>query len=462
MEHDKPTDPRVDTPWPPLEEIVSGISGWMLPARWHLGETGTLEVRGCVEISRTPRVLWLVISDGRAEYNVPLVLDHVPDREAQPLARVGAWHIHDAAEHPAGQRALLALLAADSPAREVGEAATAGADLPMGTARMLGRAAHGPLPSVSSARKLTSEQSNTSIVYRFANHPPVILKVFRVLAPGHNPDVELQQSLDNTGTVPRQYGSARMNWTEGEKEAGADVVVAAEFLEGARDAWQVISDQVKNTDGTLGAMAESIRALGALTRTMHDELAKSFPTVEATAGRRTALRHAWSARAHAAMEQVPDLEAYEGLIETAYSATEHVRWPELQRIHGDYHLGQVLEAPGRGWCALDFEGEPLRPLAERTSEDLALRDLAGMLRSFDYAAGAAGLAGGDNGLLTAWAEAAKESFLSGYGELSDEELILLEALVLDKALYEVVYEAMERPSWLAIPVAGVTRIVSAG
>ena len=137
-------------------------------------------------------------------------------------------------------------------------------------------------------------------------------------------------------------------------------------------------------------------------------------------------------------------------------------WPRLQRIHGDYHLGQVLESPGRGWYALDFEGEPLRPLEERTREDLALRDVAGMLRSFDYAAGAAQLAGGDEARVQAWATAAKKAFLDGYGELGDEETILLEALVLDKALYEVVYEATERPDWLAIPLAGISRLASAG
>ncbi|MFT0848900.1 hypothetical protein VR010_14270 [Actinomycetaceae bacterium L2_0104] len=482
MEHDKPTDS-----WPAPADITASIAGWMLSARWHQGEEGTLRAEGCLDVTNwarhcdggqeaeTARVIWMVIGDGRAEYNVPLVVSRSAGEQelsGSPegpgaVAAMGDYLIYDATEHPLGQRTLLALLAsgetgdATPPSTQPNGSGDSG-PLPMEQLRVLGQAVHGPLGRVSSARKLTSEQSNTSVIYRFDDHPPVILKIFRVLAPGHNPDVELQQALDVTGTVPRQYGSVRMEWKSDGEKRGADVVVAAEFLEGAHDAWQVITERLSASDGTLGYMEDSIRSLGVLTREVHNELSRDFPTVEATPQRRATLRQSWSTRARTAMELVPDVEAYEGSIETIYSATEHVDWPRLQRIHGDYHLGQVLESPGRGWYALDFEGEPLRPLEERTREDLALRDVAGMLRSFDYAAGAAQLAGGDEARVQAWATAAKKAFLDGYGELGDEETILLEALVLDKALYEVVYEATERPDWLAIPLAGISRLASAG
>lgn len=457
MDHDKPTDHSSATIVPTPESIVSALSEWMLPARWHLGEEGTLQLEGFVEIASSPHIPWLVIADGHTRYNVPVVVQEGPEPSNAAIARVGSWYVYDATEHPAGQRALLDLLRLE----ESDGGKTSGAALPMAHLSAVGHSATlVQFGEPFSAHKLTSEQSNTSIIYRFKKHPAVILKVFRVLAPGHNPDVELQQALDVTGTVPRQYGSARMHWSSEGRTEGADVVAAAEFLEGAHDAWQVFSAQLAESDGTLAGVGPSIHALGALTRTMHDELASAFPTVEATARRREELRLSWSSRARTAMDLVPDLESHEGMIETIYSAAEHVRWPALQRIHGDYHLGQVLETPGHRWFALDFEGEPLRPLAERTREDLALRDLAGMLRSFDYAAGAATFGGGDETLLASWSARAKEAFLAGYGKLSSEEHILLDALILDKALYEVAYEATERPTWLPIPLAGVSRLVN--
>src|SRR5690606_15987686 len=136
-------------------------------------------------------------------------------------------------------------------------------------------------------------------------------------------------------------------------------------------------------------------------------------------------------------------------------AAEQAEWPPLQRVHGDYHLGQVLDVPDRGWVLVDFEGEPLRALHERTLPDLALRDVAGMLRSFDYAAGSVAQDSDlDRG---GWSGAARTAFLDGYAAESGVDLTasapVLAALELDKALYEVVYEARNRPSWVGIPVA---------
>ncbi|WFR67127.1 hypothetical protein P9139_00100 [Curtobacterium flaccumfaciens] len=137
-------------------------------------------------------------------------------------------------------------------------------------------------------------------------------------------------------------------------------------------------------------------------------------------------------------------------VRRVYARAEQADWPDLQRIHGDLHLGQVLAAPKpRGWVFLDFEGEPLRPLAERSLPDVTLRDVAGMLRSFDYVAGALAQdldpvdAGG-------WAHTARSAFLDGYqrGTGTDlrEHRELLDAFELDKAVYEVVYETRDRPA----------------
>uniref|UniRef100_UPI00253FFCE8 phosphotransferase n=1 Tax=Actinotalea sp. C106 TaxID=2908644 RepID=UPI00253FFCE8 len=135
--------------------------------------------------------------------------------------------------------------------------------------------------------------------------------------------------------------------------------------------------------------------------------------------------------------------------------------PPLQRVHGDYHLGQVLHAP-EGWRVLDFEGEPQAPAAERTRPDLALRDLAGMLRSVDYAAAVGGAEDPQ------WSTRARERLVAGYLDAAGEgstasgtTVQLLRALELDKALYEVVYESRNRPDWVHIPLDAVDRLLGA-
>jgi predicted trehalose synthase len=166
----------------------------------------------------------------------------------------------------------------------------------------------------------------------------------------------------------------------------------------------------------------------------------------------------WSRRLDAAVAEVPGLAVHRDAIERLYERTAMLVWPRLQRIHGDFHLGQVLAGPDGRWVVLDFEGEPLRPMEERAEPDFATRDIAGMLRSFDYVAGSEGNTDAAN----AWARAARESFLDGYAEASQtdvrEHRELLDAFELDKALYEAVYEARNRPAWLPIPVAAIDRL----
>ena len=128
----------------------------------------------------------------------------------------------------------------------------------------------------------------------------------------------------------------------------------------------------------------------------------------------------------------------------------------VTRIHGDYHLGQLLARGDGGFSVIDFEGEPARPLEERRRPSSPLRDVAGMLRSFDYAASTAeretGLAAG------AWLPDARAAFLDGYGPNPSP---LLEAFELEKACYEVRYEAGNRPDWLWLPLAAIERMVAA-
>ncbi|WP_432499556.1 maltokinase N-terminal cap-like domain-containing protein [Kineococcus gynurae] len=327
------------------------------------------------------------------------------------------------------------------------------------------------VPLEARARVLTGEQSNTSIVLTGTEEPigpPVIAKVFRVLNPGDNPDVVVQTALAEAGCrrVPRPAGWVDGHWTgaEGARVQG-HLAHLTEFLAGSEDAWKVASAAaVAGRDFSVEA-AE----LGRATAEVHATLARTLPTVPATAERLAVLADGLHARVDWAAAAATELA---GLLEPAHARVEAVRSvqaaPDLQRVHGDYHLGQVLHSAERGWVLLDFEGEPLRPLAERSEPDLALRDVAGMLRSFDYAAGSATAAGGAGEAAAAWATAARDAFLQGWSEVSgvdprrtgSEAATLLAALELDKALYEVVYEVRNRPTWVSIPLTAVRRLLA--
>jgi maltokinase len=183
---------------------------------------------------------------------------------------------------------------------------------------------------------------------------------------------------------------------------------------------------------------------------------------------------------------VPELAQYRQDIEEVYTKAEAAGGGSryLQRIHGDYHLGQVLkvEGPDGRWVVIDFEGEPARSLVERRRLASPLQDVAGMLRSFDYAAFQPLVLGEDpdtpgpslqelarfEGPAAAWLEANRDAFLDGYlagaGDsvwLAGDHELLLRAFELDKAVYEVMYEARHRPPWLQIPLGGIRRLLGA-
>jgi len=309
-----------------------------------------------------------------------------------------------------------------------------------------------------SARVLTGEQSNTSVICDVADPEErtttAIAKIFRVLADGPNPDIELQEALSRAGTlrVPHFIGALRGSWTRrGARESG-DLAVAQEFIPGARDAWRVALDCVAT------GSAFDARGLGAATAEVHSLLAAAFGTQEPTASQRAEILDQWHRRTASAVAAVPSLGELEPRVDAVFRAAAEAPWPALQRVHGDLHLGQVIHGPGRGWVLLDFEGEPLRPLAQRRLPDLALRDVAGMLRSFDYAAASAG----SSPAAAAWARQARQAFLDGYADVAPDPRShpgILAALELDKALYEALYGARNRPSWLWIPLAAVGRLL---
>ncbi|MEO7123703.1 MAG: phosphotransferase [Lacisediminihabitans sp.] len=320
---------------------------------------------------------------------------------------------------------------------------------------------------VITSRVLGGEQSNTSIVYEMkdadgAPASPIICKLFRTLHHGDNPDVVLLDALGavNCLVVPRSIGHVTGEWSDTGEPGGTargHLAFAQEFLPGVEDAWRVTLQAAEDgKDFTVAA-----RALGEATAEVHKSLARALGTTPCSAAGISDSMESMRRRLGLAIGEVPELAEWKLAIETVYTRAAAAAWPKLQRIHGDLHLGQVLAVPGRGWVLLDFEGEPLRPMSERSRPDSPLRDVAGMLRSFDYVAGAFALAHpGHNA--TDWALACRRAYVSGYsartGHNLREDRVLLDAFEIDKAIYEAIYEARNRPDWLPIPVAAIKRL----
>lgn len=319
-------------------------------------------------------------------------------------------------------------------------------------------------PVVASSRVHGGEQSNTSVIID-ATPSPVVVKIFRTLAAGNNPDITLQEALATAQSlfVPAGVGHVAGAWTrpDGEGRDHGHLAVAQEYLRDTTDAWRVGLQQAASGIDFAGRA----RDLGRVTAQVHATLARALPTETPDAA--TIREHVGRMRRRAgvALGEVPALAAHERRIDRLLDAAERADWPAMQRIHGDLHLGQVLDSPRRGWVLIDFEGEPLRPLAERNAPDSPLRDVAGLLRSLDYVGGTLTRpdARTDKGVdVREWCTRAQEAFLDGYGDVGTdprERDVLLTAFVLDKALYEVVYEARNRPSWLALPVEAIDRLL---
>ncbi|WP_065961875.1 hypothetical protein [Curtobacterium sp. UCD-KPL2560] len=410
----------------PVQVTDRTLEGWIARQRWYAAKGGTPALRTVAETDGTR----LVLDDaptGPVLYQVP-VSGTVDD---EPV---------DGTTDTAWVQALAARIDADPDSLR-------------------------PIGEVTASRVLSGEQSNTSVICDTADGAQVIVKVFRVLHHGDNPDVTTQLALSAAGSdrVPAVYGALRATWPDpGRADGTAEghLAFAQEFLPGLDDAWRVALRDAR--DGT--AWEEPATRLGEALAEVHRTLAGALPTEPADEDRRATALATMHARLDAAVREAPTIEPHVAAIRRVYERAGAAHWPDLQRIHGDLHLGQVLAAPEpRGWVFLDFEGEPLRPLAERTLPDVTLRDVAGMLRSFDYVAGALAH---DQPFVDAgvWSRQARAAFLDGYQRGTGADLRthreLLDAFELDKAVYEVVYETRNRPDWAGIPLAAVARLAA--
>jgi maltokinase len=322
-----------------------------------------------------------------------------------------------------------------------------------------------PLDATLDGRPLGAEQSNTSLVYGDA----YILKLYRRLTDSPNPDLEVVRAL---GAVGSTAIAPALGWAEG---AGSTLALLQPFVKNATDGWALALTSVRDLYAERDLHAEEVGGdfapeafrLGGVTAALHADLARALPSRVATAEESAATATMLRDRLDAAVAAVPELAPYAERIAAAYTDVGAMRDVGVQRIHGDLHLGQCLRT-GEGWIVLDFEGEPARPLAERTTLMSPLRDVAGMLRSFDYAARHLLADRPDSAQLlyraVEWADRNRDAFCDGYAQESGrdprEAAVLLRAFELDKAVYEVRYEASHRPSWLSIPLAGIERLVA--
>jgi maltokinase len=309
---------------------------------------------------------------------------------------------------------------------------------------------------------LTSEQSNTSLVYGEES----ILKVFRRLSPGPNPDLEVTTALASLDSphVARPFG-----WIETRLEGvSTSLAILSSYLRLASDGWSLAATSVRDLYATRGVRASDVggdfageaHRLGAATAEVHADLAAAFGTDELGPDAVGELTEQMYRKLDLATAAVPELGRYTEMIGDAYSSLAKLKGTfPVQRVHGDYHLGQVLRTE-TGWVVLDFEGEPATPLAQRRARSSPLRDVAGMLRSFDYAARHQLIGHPDRATLADpardWVRRNASAFCAGYAEAGGLDPaghgVLLRALQLDKAVYEVLYEARHRPSWLPIPL----------
>lgn len=413
-----------------LPDQISGpLEDWVIEQRWFASkarEVASVNVLEEVALSEDPQ-LKLELVEARFAAGTHELYQLLPGE-------------------PGGVRALAGLLGAE--------------------AKIDGVAFHGGLTPTGEIRPMGAEQSNSSVVFGEKQ----VLKIFRRVEPGDNPELEMLRFLS-----ARDFPNiaALTGWYEYSGELmAATLGILQEFVPESRDGWQLALDDPMG-------LLQRIPELGTATARMHNTLA-SDPTDPAFAAEEPS-SEALSLLTATIDEQIEqvflDLPLGDEAVAPIAGRGEEIRdrlqllshvgvGGRLIRNHGDYHLGQTMLSDAR-WIILDFEGEPARSLLDRRRKRSPLRDVAGMLRSFAYAASASELLRGVPAP-EGWEDDARAGYLEAYFDTIESALLpaghtaiekLLAIFELEKAVYELRYELNNRPDWVKIPVAGISRLL---
>ncbi|WP_232679343.1 hypothetical protein [Nocardioides sp. R-C-SC26] len=456
---------------PPLDVFAP----YLAKTRWFGGKGRTFTVTGARRLallgSGDPALDVLLITlsyaDGRQEtehYQVPLAY-YSSSQERLAHAYVGSWHDPDVGE----LQAYDALHDRDA-ARLWQSGLTSAATTPI---RHGGLAFHRlpghDLDPDAVAALFSGEQSNSSLMLG----EDAVLKLFRKVTPGPNPDVTTHEALSLAGShhVAELYG-----WIEADIDGvPTHLAMLQQFLRTATDGWDLACASVRDlyaspdldADQAGGDFAAESARLGETLREVHALMASALPIApeEATLSA-TRIADGMRARLADALALVPGLGDHEPRLRATFDAVAELGEVPGQHVHGDLHLGQTLRT-ALGWKLVDFEGEPATPLADRLRPDSPWRDVAGMLRSFDYAPHVVRHQLDDQdtevdavmrGRGAAWSRRNQAAFLAAYLDGGSAHSVLLTAYLADKGVYEAVYETRNRPGWVHIPLASLAQI----
>ena len=447
------------------------LNEWIVSQRWFASKTrevSAIEIVDRVTLREESPVLVLCLVEARfptgthETYQVPIGLRPVAEGwDERVIQEAGGWTVYDALADPAAGRELLHRMRSNS-------------EFQVGQDEFIFRwapnAAAG-LGGTVDVRPVGVEQSNSSIVFG----DELIMKAFRKVEPGVNPELELLRFL-SAHDFPHIASLAGWYEVEG-RLIDATLGILQEFLLGFRDGWELaLDDLATDPEGLL----DKLEALGVVIGELHAALGSdnsdpAFSPDEPSMEALSILTADVDEQIERVFLDLPETEATAPIrgrgqdVRERLSTLSHVNaGGKVIRTHGDLHLGQTMLGD-RGWVVLDFEGEPARPLPERRLKRSPLRDVAGMLRSFSYVTAGARILR-DVETPEGWEELARERFLTGYHRAVDSSLLppgqqatdqLLAVFELEKAVYELRYELNNRPDWVAIPVAGIVRLLDA-
>ncbi|KAA2259506.1 aminoglycoside phosphotransferase [Solihabitans fulvus] len=444
--------------------LVAGLPGWLPNQRWFAGKDRPVlavrPLRSTVLHDGDPLLVHVMVEVEQQDRREPYQL-LVGDRHELPDHLRSSWigPGYEASADSDATAPLLDLIAGNSRVDTLVFETEPGVQLETGLR----------------ARPITSEQSNTSLVF---GHQ-YILKLFRRLTPGPNPDLVRHRALHAVGC---EHIAEPLGSITGEL-AGQPTTLGMlqPFVADAVDGWAMATTSVRDlmaeadlhADEVGGDFAAEAHRLGHAVGAVHSDLDRALGHEQLGPERLAGVVAAMQRRLDAVLTSVPELGAYEAELRAAFDkAVDAEESITVQHVHGDLHLGQVLRTVS-GWLLIDFEGEPAAPAEDRVALHSPLRDVAGMLRSFDYAAHQLLVGQPEDHQLARrameWSRRNRDAFCDGYAEVATRSVgdprghaTLLRAFELDKAVYEVAYEHANRPEWLTVPLSSIARITTEG